>query len=204
MIPKHRRPSETIGCTYNDGSIDPRLQHARRISLLLARLALADFGRLAGGRQAQCHICYLQHGERCKNAEQGGDGVGHDVLELVCIQREDDDGVHVGVDTCHVILQGLNGCRHAGLGFGRRRGVDGDFAGHVDGDQGAEGCRGLHDKRVMLYDSEDDRWTRLLFLSGVRRSVDGTGPLLVIGVGAARVAWRSRASRSFQMASVRN
>jgi hypothetical protein len=49
---------------------DSRLQHARGLFLLLARLALLDFRRLARRWQADGNVCYLQDGERREKAEE--------------------------------------------------------------------------------------------------------------------------------------
>lgn len=103
------------------------------MSLLLARLALLDFGRLARRRQAHGDKGDLQHGERREGAEQRGDGVGDDGREFVGVEREDDDGVEIGVDLGDVVFERLDGCGGAGLGL-EGGGVNGDFAGHGCGD----------------------------------------------------------------------
>lgn len=99
--------------------------------LLLANLALPDFRRLARWRQAHGYICDLQHGEGREDAEQRGHGVGDDGAELVGVEREDDDGVHVCVGACDVVFERRDGRRGDGFRLGERGGVDGDFAGHV-------------------------------------------------------------------------
>jgi hypothetical protein len=83
--------------TYNNLSVDSSLQHARCVLLLLAGLALLHFRRLARRRQADGYVCDLQHCEGRKDAEKRWYGVGDNGLEFVRIERQDDDGMHVGV-----------------------------------------------------------------------------------------------------------
>jgi hypothetical protein len=82
---------------YQDLSVDTRLQDSRGLLLLLARFALLDFRGLARRWQTYGQVCYLQHGERREDAEERWDGVGDNVLELVCIHRQDEDRMHMSI-----------------------------------------------------------------------------------------------------------
>lgn len=126
---------------YHNRPMNPHLYFPRGMLLLLSRLAFLDPRRLACRRQADGYIYNLQNCQRCKDVEQRGDGVGNDGVELVCIEREDDGRMGIGVYPCDVVFEGLDGCGGAGFRLGGSGCVDDGFAGH------GCGCAEMSEKR---------------------------------------------------------
>ena len=104
----------TTRSTYHDRAIDALFGLARCRLLLIAELLLLNLSGRAGAacrRQAYSYICYLQDRKGEQRAQEGGHGVGDEVVEFERIERENENWVDVGVYPRSIGVEGLDGRR---------------------------------------------------------------------------------------------
>jgi hypothetical protein len=106
--------------------------------LLLAGLALLDLGCLARWRQTDSHICDLQDGQWCENAQERRNRVCHNGIESESVKRQYHHGVHVSVQARNIVFERLDRRRSTGFWLRGSGCVDGDFAGHVCDNEGGK------------------------------------------------------------------